>query len=195
MQRVQPVVCGMVVAKAAAVLRDEASLITGARAGDRDAQDALIRLYLSDVYDIALRVLGDRDLAQDATQDAIVNAINGIARFRGDSSFRTWMLRIAVNAARSLGRRQWRKREVTLEAVENRASSSQDPASAAVNRDEASQVMALLDRLPPKQRLAVSLRVNQDLSYREIGSILDCSEGAARVNYHLGIKRLRELMS
>ncbi|MGH7577455.1 MAG: RNA polymerase sigma factor [Longimicrobiales bacterium] len=191
----KPVVSGMVAPRASASSRDEASLIAEARAGDREAQEALIAAYLTDVYEVAVRVLGDRDLAQDAAQDAIVNALAGLPRFRGDSSFRTWLLRITVNSARSLGRRRWRKREVAIEAAEMQPSTERDPATMAAIRDEAGRVALLLERLPPKQRLAVSLRVNQGLSYQEIGSILDCSDGAARVNYHLGIKRLREWMS
>lgn len=89
----KPLVSGRVAPRASASSRDEASLIAEARAGDRDAQDALIALYLADVHELAARVLGDRDLAQDAAQDAIVNALNGLARFRGDSSFRTWLMR------------------------------------------------------------------------------------------------------
>lgn len=191
----KPVVSGMVAPRASASSRDEASLIAEARAGDREAQEALIAAYLTDVYEVAVRVLGDHDLAQDAAQDAIVNALAGLPRFRGDSSFRTWLLRITVNSARSLGRRRWRKREVAIEAAEMQPSTERDPATMAAIRDEAGRVALLLERLPPKQRLAVSLRVNQGLSYQEIGSILDCSDGAARVNYHLGIKRLREWMS
>lgn len=185
----------MVAPQASASSRDEASLVEEARAGDRAAQEALIELYLPDVYEVAARVLGDRDLAQDAAQDAIVNALNGLGRFRGDASFRTWVLRITVNSARSLGRRRWRKREVAIEAAEKQPAAGRDPATMAAIRDEAARVTALLERLPTKQRLAVSLRVNQGLSYQEIGSILDCSDGAARVNYHLGIKRLREWIS
>jgi RNA polymerase sigma-70 factor (ECF subfamily) len=60
--------------------------------------------------------------------------------------------------------------------------------------DEAARVAAMLEKLPEKQRMAVNLRVNQGLSYQEIGAVLDCTEGAARVNYHLGVKRLRELL-
>jgi RNA polymerase sigma factor (sigma-70 family) len=69
-----------------------------------------------------------------------------------------------------------------------------DPAAETMLRAEAGRVAGLLGRLPPKQRMAVVLRVNRGLSYAEVGEILDCSEGAARVNYHLGIKRLRELV-
>ena len=173
---------------------DEAALIDRARAGDREAQDALVRRYLADVYRVALRLLGDEDLAQDAAQDALVNAIRALGRFRGDASFRTWVLRIAANAAKSQARRRWRKREVTLAAVEGVAIEGEDPEQSAVVRDEAARVRALMERLPRKQRLAVELRVNQGLDYQDVARVLNCSTGAARVNYHLGIKRLRELM-
>lgn len=175
-------------------VEDEGSLIARARTGDREAQDLLIARYLRDVYGAAIRILGDPDLAQDAAQDAYVNALRGLARFRGDSSFKTWLLRIAFNSARSVARRRGRRREVALAAVENAAGAEPDAAAGAVMRAESARASKLLERLPPKQKMAVTLRVNQDLSYAEIGEILDCSEGAARVNYHLGIKRLRELV-
>lgn len=173
---------------------EEASLIDRARAGDRDAQEVLVRQHLGAAYALALRVLGDRDLAQDAAQDAMVNALGALGRFRGESSFRTWLLRITVNAARTLGRRQTRRREVALVVVEDQASDEADAASIAATRDEAGRAIEMLQKLPPKQRAAVELRVNQGLSYAEVGGVLNCSEGAARVNYHLGMKRLREMM-
>ncbi|MGH7553038.1 MAG: RNA polymerase sigma factor [Longimicrobiales bacterium] len=187
-------VSGSVQPLASASSRDEASLVAEARAGNREAQDTLVRRYLRDVHEVALRILGDRDLAQDAAQDAMVNALGGLARFRGEASFRTWLLRITMNSARSVARRRGRRREVALIHAENRPGDERDVASSAAIQDEAERIGRLLERLPTKQRMAVSLRVNQGLSYQEIGTILDCSEGAARVNYHLGIKRLRELM-
>lgn len=173
---------------------DEGTLLDRARVGDRDAQEVLIRQHLSAVYALALRVLGDRDMAEDAVQDAVVNALNGLQRFRGESSFRTWLLRITVNSAKSVGRRQTRRREHTLKVVEDHASDDPDPENAATMHAEAERATQMLQRLPPKQRAAVELRVNQGLSYAEVGKVLNCSEGAARVNYHLGIKRLREMM-
>lgn len=151
-------------------------------------------MYLGDVYRVTSRILGDRDLAQDATQDTFVNALGALGRFRGEASFRTWLLRIAVNAARSVGRRQVRRREVTLVLADNEPSGESSPAVRAENRAEVARVEAVLARLPTKQRLAVALRVQQGLSYAEIAAAIDCSEGAARVNYHLGIKRLREML-
>lgn len=173
---------------------DETALLARARAGEAEAVDALIRKYVKDVYAVTSRLLNDRDLAEDAAQDALVNALNGLKRFRGDASFRTWLLRIAVNAARSIGRRKTRRREVSLDAVTESAADTPDPAKTAGEHDEAARAAALLGKLPEKQRMAVSLRIQQGLSYHEIASLLDCTEGAARVNYHLGVKRLRELM-
>jgi RNA polymerase sigma-70 factor, ECF subfamily len=173
---------------------EEADLIARARAGEAGARDELVRRYLDDVYRLTCRILGDRDLAQDATQDTFVNALGALSRFRGEASFRTWVLRIAVNAARSLGRRQVRRREVNLVLADHEPSREQDPATRAENVTEARRVEDVLGRLPPKQRLAVALRVQQGLSYAEIAVALTCTEGAARVNYHLGVKRLRELL-
>lgn len=172
----------------------ETELVARARAGDADAVDRLVRRHLEDVYAVTSRLLGDRELAQDAAQDAVINALKALDRFRGDSSFRTWLIRIAVNAARTVGRRRSRRREVSIDAAMDAAADTPDTASVVAMQDEANRVTALLDRLPEKQRMAVSLRVQLGMSYYEIGEALECSEGAARVNYHLGIKRLRELM-
>src|SRR5688572_2654616 len=173
---------------------DETSLLARARAGEAEAIDELVRAYLGDVYAVTSHVLGDRDLAQDAAQDAMVNALRALDRFRGESSFRTWLLRIAVNAARSVARRRTRRREVSIDIVESHSANGDDPASRAVTQDEAGRAAEMLARLPEKQRMAVSLRVQQGLSYHEIATIMECTAGAARVNYHLGVKRLRELM-
>lgn len=173
--------------------RDETELLARARSGDVQARDTLVRAYLPDVYRVTRRVLNDPDMAEDAAQDAILNALAALHRFRGEASFRTWLLRIAVNAARTVGRRQGRRREVSLVLADNEPSRGVDPAVRAVLRTEVERVEGLLQRLPPKQRMVVALRVQQGLSYAEVAAALGCTEGAARVNYHLGVKRLREL--
>jgi RNA polymerase sigma-70 factor (ECF subfamily) len=174
---------------------DDASLLSRARSGDREAADQLVRRYVRDVYETTARVLGDRDLAQDAAQDAFVNALGALGRFRGESSFKTWLLRIALNSARSIARRRGRRREVTLELASDVVADSADEVHRIGTATEAQRIESLLPRLPEKQRMAVILRLQQGLGYDEVAAALDCTEGAARVNYHLGIKRLRELMT
>ncbi|MGH7471074.1 MAG: RNA polymerase sigma factor [Longimicrobiales bacterium] len=177
-----------------ATTEDDASLLTRARSGDREATERLIGRYVRDVYETAARVLGDRDLANDAAQDAFVNALGALHRFRGESSFRTWLLRIAVNSARSVARRRFRRRETTLEVASEVPADVPDEAQRLAVSQEAQRIEELLPKLPEKQRMAVVLRLQQGSSYEEVAAALDCSEGAARVNYHLGVKRLREWM-
>jgi len=172
----------------------ERELLERARAGDREALDALIRLHLDDVYRLAYRLLGNRERAEDATQDTFVNVLQALPRFRGESSFRTWLLRIAANAARSHGRRWGRRRETELNESELGLADQPDAVRNLEQREAARRVEEALTQLPPKQRLAVAMRIQQGLSYREIAELGGGSEGAARVNYHLGIKRLRELL-
>ena len=173
---------------------DEWQLVERARAGDVDARGELVARYVDDVYALVARVLGERDLAQDAAQDAFVNALGALHRFRGEASFRTWILRIALNSARSLARRRTRRREVALAAAEDLPGAAEDPARRAVLASEGERVRTALETLPEKQRLSVSLRVYRDLSCAEIAQIIGSTEGAVRVNYHLGIKRLREML-
>lgn len=174
--------------------QEEAARLERARNGDVAERDALVRAHIDDVYRTALRVLGDPDLAADATQDTFLNAMQAIAGFRGDSSVRTWLLRIAVNAARTIARRRGGRREVDLDQAGEVPGRTPDAADRAVALDEAARVEQALARLPEKQRLCVSLRVHEDLSYAEIGRIVGCSEAAARVNYHYGVQRLREVL-
>lgn len=170
-------------------------LVRRARAGDAAALDALVSAHHAAVYQVALRVLGDPEAAADATQDTLVRALTALDSFRGEASFRTWLLRIAANTARSAGRKTTRRREVALEPAAEALESGADPARRAVDRTEVERVERAMAELPEKQRLAVSLRIYQDLSHREIAGVLGSSEGAARVNYHLGIKRLKEMLT
>lgn len=174
---------------------DQAGLLEAARSGDAQARDRLVREHIDAVYRAALSVLGDPDAAADATQDAFVNALAALEGFRGDSSVRTWLTRIAVNTARSRGRRRGRRREVAIEKAASVASPAPAPDRSAVAVLEAERVERALGGLPEKQRLCVSLRIREDLSYAEIGRIAGCSEGSARVNYHYGVQRLRELLN
>jgi RNA polymerase sigma-70 factor (ECF subfamily) len=172
----------------------EDGLVARARAGDEAALNALVSAHHRAVFEVAYRILGDADSAADATQDTFVKAVKALGTFRGEATFRTWLLRIAANTARSAGRSATRRREVPLEPAVKRAG-GRDPAREAVIRTEAERVQRALDELPEKQRLAVTLRIHHDLSHREIAAALGSSEGAARVNYHLGIKRLRERLT
>jgi RNA polymerase sigma factor (sigma-70 family) len=162
--------------------------------GDEAAFGALVDRYHAVAYRVALSIVSDTDLAQDVTQEAFLRAFRGLGGFRGDAAFRTWLLTITANAARSMLRRRSRRKETELDGAQPVASGDPDPAEQAMVAREAAEARALLSRLPEKQRLSVQLRVDEGLSFREIGEVIGSSEGAARVNYFHGIHRLREWM-
>jgi len=143
---------------------------------------------------MALSMVNDADLAYDVTQDAFLKAFGALDSFRGDAAFRTWLLTIAANEGRGALRKRARRREQTLETAGPIAHGGKDPEEEALMQTEAHRARVLMEGLPEKQRLSVSLRVEEGLSFREIGEVIGSSEGAARVNYFHGIRRLRELM-
>jgi len=172
----------------------DAELVQRARKGDDTALGLLARRHHAGAYRLALSYVRDGDAAADVVQDAFVKAMRALDGFRGESSFRTWLFRITVNEAKGALRRTGRRGERPLEEAHEVPSSTVDPASAVALSDQAARARTLLATLPEKQRLSVSLRTEEGLSFREIGDITGSSEGAARVNYFHGIRRLRELM-
>jgi RNA polymerase sigma-70 factor, ECF subfamily len=172
----------------------DAELVQRGREGDEAALGALVDRHHAAAFRVALSLVGDLDRAQDVVQDAFLKAFRALAGFRGDAAFRTWLLTITANAARGALRRHGRRREAALEAAGPVASGDADPEEKAVLSEEAARARAMLEKLPEKQRLAVQLRIDEGLSFKEIGEIIGSSEGAARVNYFHGIRRLREWM-
>jgi RNA polymerase sigma-70 factor (ECF subfamily) len=169
-------------------------LVDRGRSGDEDALGMLVRRHQEAAYRVALSITRDEDTALDVVQDAFVKAFRGLDGFRGDASFRTWLGTITANEARGVLRKVKRLQETSLEHAAPVASDAMDVADAAVIADESARARAKLAELPEKQRLSVALRIDEGLSFREIGEMIGSSEGAARVNYFHGIRRLRELM-
>ena len=177
----------------AAVPSDE-ELVERGRAGDDSALDILVRRHHAAVYRVALSMLNDEGAAQDVAQDTFIKGFRAIAGFRGEASFRTWILTIAANEARGVIRRIGHRKETSIDMVGPMHSEAKGPDERAVIASEASRARMMMERLPEKQRLAIAFRVDEGMSFREVGEMIGSSESAARVNYFHGIRRLRDLM-
>ena len=169
-------------------------LVQRVREGEERAMNVLVDRHHGVVFRSCAAILSDEDLAADASQNSFLKAFRAIDRFRGEAAFRTWLLAIAGNEARGLLRKVKQRREDTLEDVDVLAAEGNDPSAEVVLRSEVARVRAVLADLPEKQKLSVTLRIFDGLSFREIGEIIDSTEGSARVNYHHGIQRLKELL-
>jgi RNA polymerase sigma-70 factor (ECF subfamily) len=135
------------------------------------------------VFRTCAAILSDEDLAADASQNSFLKAFRAIERFRGEAAFRTWLLAIAGNEARGLLRKVKRRREDRLDDLDILPAVGNDPSVEVTLRSEVERVREVLADLPEKQRLSVTLRIFEGLSFREIGESIDSTEGSARVNY------------
>ena len=174
-------------------VRDE-DLVELACRGEERALDELVARHHEVVYRVVLRILDDPDRAADASQETFLKAFRALSSFRGEARFRTWLLSIAANEARGALRRSGCRHERPLQVADPIAQPGTDPSDGVAALEELERVRQLLTVLPEKQRLAVQLRTQEGLSFREVGEIIGSSEGAARVNYHHGIRKLREML-
>lgn len=171
---------------------DEDELLARARSGDEGALTELVRHHEGVVFRFLLARTRDEDAAADLSQETFLKAFRSLDSFRGDSTFRTWLLAIAKNEVRGRHRTEMRRGEQELDETVQLVDPTEGPEDRAVRATEVARVREALERLPEKQRLSVSLRLFDGLSFREVADATESTEGAARVNYFHGVRRLRE---
>ena len=169
-------------------------LVRMACSGQLDAMDILIDRYYSVCFGTCMAILQDQDHASDACQNCFVKIFRSISRFRGDGTFRSWALTIARNESLALLRQKKTRREIAYDKADLQLQDKENVSEKIFSKMEVSRVRKAFETLPKKQRLAVKLRIDGGLSFREIGQIIESSEGAARVSYHHGVRKLRELL-
>jgi RNA polymerase sigma-70 factor, ECF subfamily len=166
----------------------ESALVQRCAAGDEVACTELVNEHQRMVIQLAMNLLGDRDEAVDLSQEVFLRVFRTIHRFRGQSSLRTWIYRIAVNQARNR-HRFWRRRhradQVSLDehlAKHGEFVSEGDatPERVLAQKELAARLQAALDRLPFDQRTAIVLREIDGLSYDEIAFSLGLAIGTVK---------------
>jgi RNA polymerase sigma-70 factor (ECF subfamily) len=182
-----------------APLDDEAGVVARAVAGDRAAFARLVEHYQSACYGLAWRLIGNPDLAADATQDAFVHAYDAIGRFRG-GVFRSWLLRITANASYDILRRNQRRPTSALPDADEGEAELPDPAAPnpVVEAGRAELYRHLdeaLRRLPEDQRAAVVLCDVYGMDYAEVADMTSSALGTVKSRIHRGRLRLRELLA
>jgi RNA polymerase sigma-70 factor (ECF subfamily) len=172
-------------------------MVERCKKGDEAAWAELVEVSHREVYTLCLRILGDPDDAAEATQDAYLKAWRGLAGFRGDAMFTTWLYRVATNAALSKHRSRKRRRTHETGAEDEMLTQMAAPGStesAAGARLDLRLVEGALASLPDHYRSAVVLRDVYGYSIEEIAKQLKCSATAAKVRVHRGRKKLKEMI-
>jgi RNA polymerase sigma-70 factor (ECF subfamily) len=171
---------------------DETTLVVRAQEGDPNAFEALARRHQAALYRVAVRVMGDPVEAEDALQEALIDAWRRIDRFRTDSSFATWMYRIVTNRCLSLLRR---RRPVPVGEIDDRRPAPDDPGRSAELDAGLTALGRAVQALPDELRVCWVLRELEGLSYLDIAHITQASEDAVRGRIHRARVRLAEVMA
>jgi len=149
----------------------------------------LVRRYQQTILRLTQRMTRNVEDAEDLAQNAFVQAYRSLGSFHGQSSFSTWLYRIAVNLC--LNHLRATRREDPMEVNGNVPDAREDSLARLLAAERDRALAAAIEELPPQQRVTLTLRVYQGLGHREIAEILDCAEGTAKANYFHAIRTLQ----
>ena len=170
---------------------DDSHLIDAYLSGSDEAFEELVVRYQKQIYAFIYRMIHDMEEAKDLTQKTFINAIQGLRGFRRESSFKTWLYRIASNV--SINHLRQNSRE-SIELDESFRGNEKSPLSTLMEEEKLDDIREGVNWLPERQRLALCLRVYDGLSCSETATVMGCSEGAVKTHYHHAVKKLKAML-
>jgi RNA polymerase sigma-70 factor, ECF subfamily len=176
---------------AAALRVDDREAVLACQRGEREAFDRLVERYQRDIYRLCYRYVNDPQDANDMAQEVFLKAYCAIDRFRGDSSFSTWLYRIAVNAC--LNFRSSRRPEGE-ELPDSLPDGHAGVLDSMVEDERARRVREAVSRLPEKQRATLILKVYHELTHEEVAGIVGSSVGTVKANLFHALGNLRKML-
>jgi RNA polymerase sigma-70 factor (ECF subfamily) len=180
------------------IVDPDAELVSRWQAGDASAFEALVRRHERPVFRLALRMLGNREEAEDVAQEALLSLHRHGHRFRRESRFSTFVYRVTTNAAlnrrRTLGRSRTRERLLAQRHASSfdAPAGPRDPGEAAAGAEVQARVHEALMELTPDLRAAVVLYDIEGLAYGDIARVLEVPEGTVKSRIHRARNALRE---
>ncbi|MFQ6130634.1 MAG: RNA polymerase sigma factor [Armatimonadota bacterium] len=168
---------------------NEAALVARAQGGDHRAFEALVRRHSSSVLNLARRMVGDAEGAEDVAQEAFLKAYRQLHRFRGEAAFSTWLYSIAVNEGRVYLRSR-RRRQARWEKQRDLEGAEVEHAKPDTGLGP---LQELLQELPERQRVAMALFYLEELSLDETARAAGAPTGTVKAWLSRGRERLRRL--
>ena len=171
-------------------------LVGKSQLGDKAAFEQLVIRHQDLVFSLAYKLTGNREMANDVAQEAFIRAWKAIEKFRGDSTFSTWIYRITVNTAWTLRKKAKKHNTLNIDDTYEPIviDEKKDPELVAINSDLSSVLINALDKIPIEQRIIVELKNIEGRSHKEIADYLDISVTAAKVRLHRAHQKLRQIL-
>lgn len=176
--------------------QEDIALVERARGGDTAAFEALVRKYRNQVYALSHHFMHDREDAWDISQEVFVKAYRSLAGFRGEASFKSWLLRITANHCKD----QLKRRRLDVvpldEAIGGDGKDGPAHPDRKVEMSELGRAIeAAVASLPPKHQMAFVLREYQGMSYEEMATAMDCNLGTVMSRLHHARKKLQDALN
>lgn len=171
-------------------------LITLFQSGDEHEFRLLVERYQEKIRNLIYSIFHEPDLIDDLAQEVFIKAYEALPQFRFESSFYTWLYRIAVNKCRDELRKRRVRKILSLQTLmESRDQELRDKMSVEPHNSETQELLAKgLSHLPEKFRLPVVLKDIDGLSYEEIGSVMQCGVGTVKSRLSRGRSMLRKIL-
>ncbi len=178
----------------------DAELVQQAQGGDKVAFKTLVERYQRRLLSVVIGMVRNQDDAGELVQETFIRAYRNLEGFKGDSSFYTWIYRIAVNLSIDFQRKERKRTTIEFdetvalgdtEAATGITSQGRDPFVQVRNRELVGKVFQAIEELTPNHRAVIMLREVEGLSYEEIADVLGCSMGTVMSRLHYARKQLQ----
>ncbi len=172
--------------------------------GNEKGFDILVLRYQEKVYQVAFRIVRNQEDAWELAQETFIRAYKAIPKFKGKSSFYTWLFRICFNLSITFSKKKQKDRKmisldtlpeetITLQAVNPKTDMSQPETQ--IKQNELSKAISnAIELLPVQQKMAFVMRQYDDMKNEEIASALNLSVSGVKSNYHHAVKKLKEIL-
>ena len=176
--------------------KSDDSLIVLFQSGEKNAFRYLLARYQEKVRNLIFSIFNDSDIVDDLAQEVFIKAYEALSNFRFESSFYTWLYRIAVNRSRDEMRRRKVKRFFTFQAIESSSKLKVENLLTTTFDDENLQevIESALKKLPEKYRMPIILKDIDGLSYDEISEVLKCEVGTVKSRLSRGRAMLKDIL-
>lgn len=171
---------------------DEKSLLKSLQEGDTKVFELLVRLHYQALYHVVFRFMQDHGRTDDVVQESFVKAYRSIHTFRGDSSFKSWVMRIAINTAKNALRASDHRPTLDIQELQI-AVHHRDFLN--LERGETAELLKLaIEKLPARQRQALELRIYEDMSFKDIALAMNSPFDTAKANFRHAVLNLRKVL-
>ena len=165
-------------------------LVERVKNGDSRAFEELVVRHQKSLYFFVLRVLKNPLDAEDTVQRIFLLAYQNIKGFRADATFKTWIYRIGINQCHNYFRQNKNREFISVDDIPV-TDTKADPEGDFSERERLNHLQKAVERLPYKQRMVVTLRIYQELTFEEIGEALNIRANSAKVNFHHALEKLK----